>query len=256
VIVLAIETATSTAAAALSDEGGLIGSIDIRAGRRHAELLHVAIASLLEMSGVSLDRLAGIAVDVGPGLFTGIRVGVAAAKGYAMALGVPVVGMTSLEILRRGCIAAGHREAVGVVDLRRGELAWSLPPAPGQPAIDRHGPPAELISDLAAHLERLEAEEGSARPARSPRPPLVLAGDGAIRAGEALTAALGDRIVLAGRELSVPPVASLALGALAVLATGAGVDPAEVEPTYLRDADVRIHWTTRHDAPGRHGEVA
>jgi tRNA threonylcarbamoyladenosine biosynthesis protein TsaB len=230
VIVLAIETATSTAATALADESGLIGSVDIRAGRRHAELLHVAVASLLDMSGVSLDRLAGIAVDVGPGLFTGIRVGVAAAKGYAMALGVPVVGMTSLEILRRGCLAGGHREAVGVVDLRRGELAWSLPPAAGEVALDRHGPPAELTSDLAAYLGRSDAEGGAA--------------------------VFGDRIVLAGRELSVPPVASLALGGLAVLAAGGGVDPADVEPTYLRDADVRIHWTTRHDAPGRHGEVA
>lgn len=250
-IVLAIETATSTAATALADESGLIGSVDIRAGRRHAELLHVAVASLLDMSGVSLDRLAGIAVDVGPGLFTGIRVGVAAAKGYAMALGVPVVGMTSLEILRRGCLAGGHREAVGVVDLRRGELAWSLPPAAGEVALDRHGPPAELTSDLAAYLGRSDAEGGAAV-----GPSLVLAGDGATRAGEALTAAFGDRIVLAGRELSVPPVASLALGGLAVLAAGGGVDPADVEPTYLRDADVRIHWTTRHDAPGRHGEVA
>jgi tRNA threonylcarbamoyladenosine biosynthesis protein TsaB len=251
VIVLAIETATSTAAIALSDESGLIGSVDIRAGRRHAELLHVAIAGLLDMSGVSLDRLAGVAVDVGPGLFTGIRVGVAAAKGYAMALGVPVVGLTSLQILRSGCLAAGQGEAMGVVDLRRGELAWSLPPAAGEAALDRHGPPTELISDLTAYFARSRSGGSNAG-----GPGLVLAGDGAIRAGEALTAAFGERVVLAGPEWSVPPVGSLALEGIAALAAGGGVDPAELEPTYLRDADVRIHWTTRHDAPGRHGEVA
>ncbi|MFZ0172420.1 MAG: tRNA (adenosine(37)-N6)-threonylcarbamoyltransferase complex dimerization subunit type 1 TsaB [Acidimicrobiales bacterium] len=248
--VLALETATSAVATALADEHQLLAAFEIRAGRRHAELLHVAVQAMLETAGVELAELSALAVDVGPGLFTGIRVGVAAAKGYAMALGLPVIALTSLQILALGCEAAGQAGAIGVVDLRRGEVAWSLPPLDGGGArVERHGPPAELVGELSAHLERIERREGSGRPA-------VLAGDGALRYGGLLTAALAGRIVLAGPELAVPPVASLALAAVGKLAAGGVLEPSEVRPVYLREADVRINWSTRHDAPGRRLGVA
>ncbi|MGO8874192.1 MAG: tRNA (adenosine(37)-N6)-threonylcarbamoyltransferase complex dimerization subunit type 1 TsaB [Acidimicrobiales bacterium] len=243
--VLAIETATSAAAAALADENGLSAAVELRAGRRHAELLHVAIDTMLHETGITLSDVGGIAVDVGPGLFTGIRVGVAAAKGFAMALGVPVVGLTSLRILQLGCEAAGQSGAVGVVDLRRGELAWCLPSSSPDALAARHGPPEDLIADLSAYLG-----------GRDGPGPLLLAGDGALRSATALSAALGERIRFAGRQLAVPPVASLALQAVAELADGGGLDPVEVAPVYLRDADVRINWTTRHGAPGRREGVA
>jgi tRNA threonylcarbamoyladenosine biosynthesis protein TsaB len=270
--VLAIETATTAAATALADEGGLLAAIELRAGRRHVELLHVGVLTMLETAGVDFAELTGVAVDIGPGLFTGIRVGVAAAKGYAMALGLPVVAFTSLQILRLACEAAGQMDAVGVVDLRRGEVAWSLPAALGEPPKDRHGPPHELAAELAAYLARLDAHGRPDDRAVSGGPHdglvlagdglvlvgdgLVLAGDGARRYGELLTAAVPGRLRLAGGELAVPPVASLALSAVVELAAGGGIDPAEVRPVYLRDADVRINWTTRHDAPGRQVEVA
>jgi tRNA A37 threonylcarbamoyladenosine modification protein TsaB len=169
--------------------------------------------------------------------------------GFAVALGLPVVGLTSTDILALGCEAAGQTAAVGVVDLRRGEVAWSLPPVEeGDSRVNRHGSPAELAEDLVGYLERLDVASAT--------PPLVLAGDGAIRYGEMLTVTFGRRIVIAGPELAVPPVASLALRAVTELSQGRGVDPSDVRPVYLRDADVRINWTTRHDAPGRNVEVA
>ncbi|HXY43568.1 MAG TPA: tRNA (adenosine(37)-N6)-threonylcarbamoyltransferase complex dimerization subunit type 1 TsaB [Acidimicrobiales bacterium] len=246
--VLALETATSAVATALADEGRLLAAFEVGAGRRHAELLHVAVLATLEAAGIDFADLSAVAVDLGPGLFTGIRVGVAAAKGYAMALGLPVIGFTSLEILELGCEAAGCGTAVGVVDLRRGEVAWSLPAEAGRTRVERHGPPADLVADLAAYLERLDRRQGGAPP--------VLAGDGAIRYRSLFIAALGERIALAGAELSVPPVRSLALGAVSALAAGGGMEASAVRPVYLRDADVRIGWTTRHDAPGRQTGVA
>ena len=241
---LAIETATAAVAVALADENGLCAAVEARAGRRHAELLHVAIETILQTTGSAIGDLEGVAVDIGPGLFTGIRVGVAAAKGFAMALGVPVVGLTSLEILLLGCAAAGQEHAVAVVDLRRGEVAWRLSPDTGT-AGDRHGTPDDLVEDVS----RLVARRGPGEPG------LVLAGDGALRYADLLGSAL-PRIAIAGSELAVPPVASLALAARRELESGGGVDAAEVTPRYLREADVRINWTTRHDAPGRREGVA
>jgi tRNA threonylcarbamoyladenosine biosynthesis protein TsaB len=240
--VLAIDTATVAVAVALADESGLCAAVELRAGRRHAELLHVAIEMILESTGSELGDVEGVAVDIGPGLFTGIRVGVAAAKGFAMALGVPAVGLTSLEILQLGCAAAGQDHAVAVVDLRRGEVAWRMPAGVGG---DRHGPPGELVTDVSRLLGGREQD----------RHGLVLAGDGAIRHAEMLTAALPS-VHIAGPELAVPPVGSLALAASRELTAGRGVDPIEIAPLYLRDADVRINWTTRHDAPGRRAGVA
>jgi tRNA threonylcarbamoyladenosine biosynthesis protein TsaB len=273
VTILAIETATLSVGAALANENGLLAAFEVRAGRRHAELLHGVVMSVLEVTGLGFGDLDCIAVDVGPGLFTGIRVGVAAAKGFAVALGVPVVGLTSLEILASACRATGDHDAVGVVDLRRGEVAWAMPSAEDAPGVSRHGPPELLAAELAERLAAGAgggtaggagaASSGRERPVlagesalSSGREPIVLAGDGAIRYAEILTAGRYGRVLVAGPELAAPPVASLAVRGMTELAAGRAVDPLAVRPTYLREADVRINWTTRHDAPaaGR-GEV-
>jgi tRNA threonylcarbamoyladenosine biosynthesis protein TsaB len=246
---LAIETATVTVGAALADESGVLAAFELRAGRRHAELLPTVVMSVLEGAGLNFGDLDSIAVDAGPGLFTGIRVGVAAAKGFAVALGVPVVALTSLEVLAVACEAAGNDCAIGVVDLRRGEVAWAMPPEPGEsggpagPRAPRHGSPELLAAELTELTERIGGER------------IVLAGDGALRYAEMLTAGHKGRVSVAGRGFAAPPVASLAVRGVTELAAGRAVDPMDVRPVYLRDADVRINWTTRHDSPGRSGDL-
>ncbi|HVC25983.1 MAG TPA: tRNA (adenosine(37)-N6)-threonylcarbamoyltransferase complex dimerization subunit type 1 TsaB, partial [Acidimicrobiales bacterium] len=93
-IVLAIESATIEVGVALAGPQGLLATATARPGRRHVETLHPEMAAVCAASGMSLADVGAIVVDVGPGLFTGIRVGVAAAKALAFALSVPVVACT------------------------------------------------------------------------------------------------------------------------------------------------------------------
>jgi len=165
-------------------------------------------------------------VDIGPGLFTGLRVGVAAAKAVAAGLGLPVVTATSLEVLRAAC-PPSPGAVVPVVDMRRGEVAW-IEPGPS-PSEVRVGTPAEL----AAGLDGLGA----------PTTFLLLVGDGALRYRELLGRRPGT--VFAGPELAAPPVASLAVLAFAAMQLGQGRDAAAVRPFYGREADARINWTSR-----------
>lgn len=224
---LALETSGRIAGAAVVSEEGVLAELSVLAPRSHAEHLHPAIAAVCELSSVSLRDLDGVAADVGPGLFTGIRVGVAAAKAVALARGIPCVAVTSLGALSAAASAAGASgTVVPVVDLRRGEVAWEFGGSVSS------GKPEELLAAADGH------------------PGVVFAGDGALRYEE-LLASDGRFAVAPGLES--PPVSMLGLLARDDLRTGGGLAPAELAPLYLREADARINWTTRHDAPGRRG---
>ncbi len=188
------------------------------------------------MSGIALADIDAVGVDVGPGLFTGIRVGVAAAKAIAMALGIPAIAVTSLEAIRAAAIDAGAPvEVVPVVDLRRAEVAWSH--SPGAAGV-AWGTPSELASEVGA-LDEVH---------------VLFAGEGALRYREVLETAEHPGWRVAGRSVAFPPVASVAVLALAAAGEGRTLDPAHLAPCYLREADTRINWTTRHDRSAQGGE--
>lgn len=98
-LILAIETATQSVGVALANEHGVVAHLEVRQGRRHAETVVPAVEQLLAHAEASMADITRIAVDVGPGLFTGLRVGVATAKAYALALDVPIVAISSLELV-------------------------------------------------------------------------------------------------------------------------------------------------------------
>ena len=117
--VVAIETATETVGVAVRTTAGVQADFTLTGRRRHVETLTPALQHLLAQVGLAPGDLNVVAVDVGPGLFTGLRVGVAAAKGLAQALGIGVVGASSLDILAAGAARAGHRGLVlSCVDTR------------------------------------------------------------------------------------------------------------------------------------------
>ena len=151
-LLLGIETAAGLVGVALADESGPLAGAWLRSERRHAETLAPAIAHVLAQAGASPADLAAVAVDVGPGLFTGLRVGVATAQGLAEGLGVGIVAVTSVEVLVREAYDAGWAGPVAaVVDARRGEVFAARCAGPGEVVgAPWRDAPGDLASKLAA----------------------------------------------------------------------------------------------------------
>lgn len=120
-IILAIESATGRAGVALGTSDGVIASAQVTRGPRHAEVLVPAIEFVCAQAGVALGDIDAVAVDIGPGLFTGLRVGIATANGLAQSLAKPMVAVPSLDLLAHAYLHAGD-DIVSVIDARRGEV--------------------------------------------------------------------------------------------------------------------------------------
>lgn len=126
-ILLGLDTAGTNCAAAVYDSarGELLGRASADIGRGHAEQLMGFIEQALAQSGKTLEAVERIAVTIGPGSFTGIRVGVATARGLGLALGIPAVGVTTLHVLA----AQGQPDGTAVLaamDAKRDELYCQL----------------------------------------------------------------------------------------------------------------------------------
>jgi len=103
-MILAIETATNVCSVALFMDNGVIGLLESDEHNAHSRILHVLIDRLFTETGTSLSQLTAVAVSKGPGSYTGLRIGVSAAKGFCYAKDIPLIGINTLE-----CMAAGMK---------------------------------------------------------------------------------------------------------------------------------------------------
>jgi tRNA threonylcarbamoyladenosine biosynthesis protein TsaB len=230
--IVGIETATETVGVAIRAESGAEAVFTLGGKRRHVETLAPAMEHLLSQVGLAAKDLDVVAVDIGPGLFTGLRVGVAAAKGLAQALGVGVVGLSSLDILTRAAREHGHRGLVlAAVDARRGEVFASLRelrPGRGE-AEDVVAPGLFAPQALVAVLSELGGVS------------IVGLGDGVKRYAGLLGAVPGVACVL-GSLGSPPPLTLLTMASELVTAGLPPVEPQLVVPVYMREADAKSNF--------------
>lgn len=254
---LAIESATDAVGVALARDGAGTAVVLHEGGRAHAELLVPSIEEVCRDAGLSVADLDVVAVDAGPGLFTGLRVGVATAKALGQALSIGVVPVSSLDVLAAAAFERleGERieEVAAVVDAWRGEvfvalyhLDGAVGPEPGPPSD-----PAMVREDLARPVapEALAERLGDL----ATRGRVVVVGDGALRYRDLLVAQPDVDLELAG-ELRVPPPAVLARLASDRLVFGERPEaPEAVRPDYRREADARINWDERSPRPGLAG---
>lgn len=152
-IVLAIDTALTACSAAILEtgtDGGRAIERTVAMSRGHAEALMPMLQELLDASGLTLGDINRFGVTIGPGTFTGVRVGVASARGFALATGKPAIGVTTLAAMAETARMAGAAQAVLVaMDARRGEIyAQSFDPSGSAMGPAMVAPAAEIVSAL------------------------------------------------------------------------------------------------------------
>ncbi|MEL6891087.1 MAG: tRNA (adenosine(37)-N6)-threonylcarbamoyltransferase complex dimerization subunit type 1 TsaB [Actinomycetota bacterium] len=226
-LTLGIETATERVSVAIGGHEGVIALFEVTKGRRHAETLVPAIEFTCRQAGIELDEISVVAVDVGPGLFTGMRVGLASAKSIAQALRIPMIGISSLDLL---AFTEQHADkiVVPVIDARKGEVFYamyrSVPGGVQRIVEPRVGPVDDLVADLMARSQDA-----------------LLLGDGSRRYRDELLE--GYRCEIGGDDH--PSAAPLVQLAHAKALREDWVQPRDIEPIYLRDPDAVINWQTR-----------
>jgi tRNA threonylcarbamoyladenosine biosynthesis protein TsaB len=219
--ILAIETATTACAIGLATSSGERLSLIVDDNRHHTESLIPGIRELLTSVALNAKSLDRVVVDRGPGLYTGLRVGIATAVGLALAANCELVGVTSLEMLAAGAYRAGVRGTLlAAVDGRRGEVfvqSFELADAvttTSEPSVER---PAEVISRWSSKGE------------------VTVTGDGATRYGEEF----GSLVTMTIFDQPVPPP----LEALELAMTR---EPeSDIIPMYLREPDAVANFSTR-----------
>lgn len=228
-LILGISTSTKQVGVAIGGHEGVLASSHSARGKRHAENLAPAIDFVRRQARVELDDISVVAVDIGPGLFTGLRVGIAAAKAMAHALRVPMIGISSLDLLAWP-VRHTAREIVAVIDARRGEVFYArYRPTPG--GVQRIGEPVVATpDDLRADLEATDAD-------------YLVIGDGGLRYADELDGII--RVEIAEQHLAHPSAASLVQLAHAKAIREDFVQPWQLEPLYLRPPDAEINWSTR-----------
>ncbi|MGP3981924.1 tRNA (adenosine(37)-N6)-threonylcarbamoyltransferase complex dimerization subunit type 1 TsaB [Streptomyces sp. KR80] len=152
-LLLALDTATPAVTVALHDGAGVVAESHQVDARRHGELLLPAVDRVLREAGVSLDAVTGFVVGVGPGPYTGLRVGLATAAAFGAATGAPVHGLCTLDGIAYAAGQAGLEGPFTVAtDARRKEVYWARYADPRtratEPAVDR---PADIAGQVAGH---------------------------------------------------------------------------------------------------------
>jgi tRNA threonylcarbamoyl adenosine modification protein YeaZ len=214
--VLAIDTALAACAAAVLETGhGIVASETLPMVRGHAEALVPLVERVIKRAGIAFRDFDRIAVTTGPGSFTGVRVGLAAARGFAVATGLPVVGVSTLSVYAAPYLAANHKiPVIAAIDARHSQVYLQVFGPDGQ----------TLLSPRLAPLSEAARAASNA--------PACLVGSAARAVAEALPKSAPVPRVVDARE--APDIAWLAqIGAVAP------ETDATPNPQYLRAPDAQ-----------------
>lgn len=220
--ILALESSTLAGGAALLDGDRLIGESMLNLSLTHSERLMATVDRLLQDTGWTVQDLEGIAVSIGPGSFTGLRIGVATAQGLAWALGVSVAPVPTLDALASS-LPFADAPVCPLLDARKGEVYLSLYRWRGE-RMEREWEYLALPPEAAV--------------GRLPTPVIVL-GDG-VAPCRPFLASLGDGVRVTPPARRLPSPAMVAALGHSMLESGQGVSPEMLAPLYLRPSEAEL----------------
>ncbi len=221
--ILALDASTKTLGVAIATEDTLCGEINLNVGKTHSQRLLPVLENLFVQMELSLRDISAIAVTVGPGSFTGLRIGLATAKGLAQALAIPVVPIITLDAL--AFKARGYTGfCAPVLDARKNEIYCAFYDSNGQNIfLPAALPPAEffnLLSDCPG--------------------PINFLGDGAKMYWPQIYDTLGKKAILLPEESRLFMASAVAMLGMAKLQAGEVVQPGDLLPVYLRASEAEV----------------
>lgn len=218
-LILAFETSAKAASAALLENGTLLAESYQNTGLTHSQTLLVMAQALLRQCGKTVSDVTAVAVAAGPGSFTGVRIGVAAAKGFAWGAQLPCYGVSTLESM---ALSLGIWEGTvcACMDARRAQVYNALFRAE-QGRLHRLSPDRAIsLAQLGQELSQLEG-------------PIFLVGDGSLLTARTLAEQVPNLVVPAEHRMH-QRAAGVALLAQQAIAAGEAGDGAALTPNYLR----------------------
>jgi tRNA threonylcarbamoyladenosine biosynthesis protein TsaB len=227
-LILSMDTATPCSAVALTlgtrKDGMVLASLSLTGNVTHSRRIFTAVDYLMKEAAVDWSSIAGIGVSLGPGSFTGLRIGMATAKGLAAAAGKMLLGVSTLDALAAKCVTP--LLICSVLDARKKEVYSAFF------RCDANGF-SERVSEVAVMApEKLAAVINE---------PVVMVGDGAKVYGLLFRRLLGDNVIFAPSQLHEPSASSLGMLAGERFLSGEHLNIADAVPVYVRSSDAELN---------------
>ena len=224
-VILALETATMCGSVAIVNESRCVAEFSLQTGETHSRRLLAGVDWLLQETGIEWSAIDAVAVSLGPGSFTGLRIGLATAKGLAMAAGVKLIGIGTLDGLAAQFFAAADILICPVLDARKKEVYC------GFYKCDDQG-----IPRLQGECQVMSPEELCERIDE----PVLLVGDGAVEYDHLFREKLAGFLRVPPPGTYFPRAATIGLLACAKWKKDEFLDPATAEPIYIRASEAEL----------------
>lgn len=223
--ILGIETSTKTGSVAVVSEEGVVAQYSLNIEVTHSERLMATVDRVLKDTGLAIADIGGFSVSVGPGSFTGLRIGISTVKGLALATGKPVAAVPTLQALAWNLPVAAY-PVCPLLDARKNEV---------YAALYRYDEAAlvMLMPETVIPLAKL-ADEITGK--------TIFTGEGSHIYRAEIEASFGKRALFAPRSATLPSAAAVAEIGLTIIKGGNQADPDALTPTYIRRPEAEVAW--------------
>ena len=234
-VILAIDTATAATGIAITrgtrNTGKVVASLSLSSNVTHSRRLLTGIDWLMQQLEIGWEDIHGIATSVGPGSFTGLRIGMASAKGLATGAGLQLLGISTLDVLASACMT--ERLVCSVIDARKKEVYAAFYKA------DHSGYPMR-VSEIVAYSPTALAA--------AIKEPVLMVGDGAVAYRELFEQELGKNFLIGSSEQHEPSAATLGLMCGERLLAGNVLSVNSAVPLYVRSSDAELNLQKKQRA--------
>ncbi|HEX9020038.1 MAG TPA: tRNA (adenosine(37)-N6)-threonylcarbamoyltransferase complex dimerization subunit type 1 TsaB [Nitrospirota bacterium] len=227
-LILGIETSTKTGSVAVVSEKGVVAQYSLNIEVTHSERLMSTVDRVLRDTGIAVASLDGFAVSIGPGSFTGLRIGLAAVKGLALATGKPVAAVPTLEALAWNIPYAAH-PVCPLLDARKNEVYAALYRFEGKALVHVM---AEAVAPLAALEGRISGKT-------------IFTGEASRLFRENIEKQFGERALFAPLSAILPSAATVAELGFLIIENGRLADLDSLTPMYIRRPEAEVAWEKR-----------